>query len=32
MKGSDTIMEEEQFRGDKKIDYTCTIISRPLPV
>lgn len=32
LKGGGTIVEEEQSRDDRKMDYTYTIISGPLPV
>ncbi|MBE7196894.1 MAG: SRPBCC family protein [Parafilimonas terrae] len=32
LKGGGTIVEEEQSRNDKKMDYTYTILSGPLPV
>jgi hypothetical protein len=32
LKGGGTIVEQEQSRDDKKMDYTYTILSGPLPV
>ena len=32
LKGGGTIVEQEQSRNDKKMDYTYTILSGPLPV
>lgn len=32
LKGGGTIIEQEQSRNDKKMDYTYTILSGPLPV